>query len=697
MKTQRTVPFVRLLVPFCSGIVVALWVDDPSVGLSALVGVLLSYPIFVALSQRKWPFSLRWVFGVATNLWLAALGYGLAVCHNESHLPRHFSSQLFEATDGLAVVQRMQVQGAGFRLQARLLAIGASSLQPCQGRLLINLRDSTAILQPGDTIVFRRARIQRIAAPLNPAVFDFSRYWHYRNYHYQVVVGADQWKRAGAGARKNLLQLAEQSRSKCVAILRQYLPTDDEWAVGCALILGAKDAMTDEVTQAYSRTGAMHALAVSGMHVAIVWLALAWLLYPLKFLGRPGKYAGAALLITGVWAYAIFTGASASALRAATMVSFLILGQSFQRRHSPFNTLAASAFILLCANPYLLMDAGFQLSYLAVAGILIFDKPLYLCWHITPRWADYLWRLTCVSIAAQLATLPISLYYFHQFPFYFWLSGWVVVPASTLLLYMGGALLALHPVAAVSTILGKGFHAFIWLVNKAVFAISDLPGAVAEQAWISELGVLALYTALLMLGASVLSRRGKWLVWMGIFLFIAAADRGLSHWRAVHQRKVVIYHVPRATMIDVFDGKAAFSYATLPSSHPALHKAAIACRGKHLIKELIPIHTEKGVFQSDVLHYHKQRMQFYDITIAIIDSSYRQATLPATLVVDYLLLSGNPAISLADLQQHYTIRRGIIADASNSYRRVDRWEKACEKAGIVFVDVKEEGAFVIDL
>lgn len=697
MKTQRAVPFVRLLVPFCSGIVVAFWVDDPPLGLSALAGVLLSYPILFALSQRKWPFALRWVFGVAIYLWLTTLGYGLAVCHNESNLPRHFNKQLSEANDVLAVVQRMQVQGAGFRLQARLLAIGTSSFRPSQGRLLINLRDSTAILQPGDTLVLSGVKIQRIAAPLNPAVFDFSRYWHYRNYHYQVVVGAGQWKRAGAGRRKNLIQLAEQSRSRCVAILRQYLPTDDEWAVGCALILGAKDAMTDEVTQAYSRTGAMHALAVSGMHVAIVWLALAWLLYPLKFLGRPGKYAGAALLITGVWTYAIFTGASASALRAATMVSFLILGQSFQRRHSPFNTLAASAFILLCANPYLLMDAGFQLSYLAVAGILIFDKPLYLCWHLTPRWADYLWRLTCVSIAAQLATFPISLYYFHQFPFYFWLSGWVVVPASTLLLYMGGALLALHPVAAVSTILGKGFHAFIWLVNKAVFAISGLPGAVAEQAWISELGVLALYTALLMLGATVLSRRGKWLVWMGFFLLIAAADRGLAHWRAVHQRKVVIYHVPRATMIDVFDGKTGFFYATLPSGHPALQKAAAACRGKHLIKESIPIHTKKGDFQSDALYYHKQLMQFYNITIAIIDSSYWQATLPAPLLVDYLLLSGNPAISIADLQSRYTIRRGIIADASNSYKRVEQWKKACEKAGIVFVDVKGEGAYVIDV
>lgn len=694
MKTQREVPFLRLLVPLVAGIVAALWADTPQWGKVALYAVLCSFPLLVMLSQKKWPYAYRWVFGLAAFCWLYLLGYGLSVCRNELHAPLHFSRHLTGRHHGVAVVNSVQEQKAGKRLQCRLRAIAAPALVPGEGQLLVILRDSAANVEPGDTIIFRNANIRRIQPPLNPDVFDFSRYWHYRNYHYQTSLQPDQWLLAAKVQRKNLWQWAEQCRSHYVAVLRQYLPGDDEWAVGCALLLGAKDAMTEEVTQAYSRTGAMHALAVSGMHVAIVWLAMSWLLYPLRLLGKPGKYAAAIILITGVWAYAVFTGASSSALRAAAMVSFLIIGQSFNRKHSPFNTLAASAFVLLCANPYLLMDAGFQLSYLAVAGILVFDKPLYKCWYAAPRWVDYLWRLTCVSVAAQLATFPISLYYFHQFPFYFWLSGWVVVPASTILLYWGGVLLVFHPVAAIAAVIGKGFYYFIWMVNKAVFAISDMPGAVADQAWISQFGVITLYIALLMLAIALMSGQGRWLLWMGLSLLAAAADRGLTHWKALYQREIVVFHVPNATLIDCYDGRRAYSYATLPPDHTLLKRSAGPCRNKRLINEINALSPGYPPLHTHSFRYQNRIIQFHQLTVAIIDSSY-QHPLPATLhQVDLLALSGNPAVSVKELQAHFDIQLGIIADASNSYRNIDNWARQCTESGITFFDVKKNGAFV---
>ena len=253
----------------------------------------------------------------------------------------------------------------------------------------------------------------------------------------------------------------------------------------------SKDELDFEVKQAYAAAGAMHVLAVSGLHVGIIFLILNTLLAILDT-SKKGRIVKAIILLISLWSYAMITGLSPSVLRAATMFSFVIMGTVLNRSSSIYNTLAASAFFILIINPNLLFEVGFQLSYVAVLGIVYLQPLIYK--RIYTRWwlLDKVWAITAVSIAAQIATLPLTLFYFNQFPVYFMLSNLLVIPSAAVILILGILLFIASPIPFISESIGWVLNKFIEGLNFGIKEIEVLPNSLIEGLSINVLECLAL-------------------------------------------------------------------------------------------------------------------------------------------------------------------------------------------------------------
>ena len=221
------------------------------------------------------------------------------------------------------------------------------------------------------------------------------------------------------------------------------------FAVVTALVLGMDDYLDNDTRKEFSSAGAIHILCVSGLHVGVIYMVLNALLFFLK----RNKYARALrslILLIGIWFYAMLTGLAPAVLRAATMFSFVIIGTGIKRKAGVFNSLTVSAFILLLFNPFLIYNVGFQLSYAAVIAIVAIQPTIYQIWQPKNKIADNIWGITTVSVAAQLGTAPLGLFYFHQFPNYFIITNLIAIPLATLILYAGFLSVILSPLTIVA-------------------------------------------------------------------------------------------------------------------------------------------------------------------------------------------------------------------------------------------------------
>ena len=265
-----------------------------------------------------------------------------------------------------------------------------------------------------------KSQLERVKSPKNPDAFDFKQYLHRQNVHYQLFTTADNISIIAERRGNPIQQLAVDWQKRLLLILKKHLTTDREFAVGSALLLGYRDAVGEDVKNAYVQTGSMHILAVSGMHILLIFNGLQFIFKKYKSGNRRFRWTKAILSLILIWLFALITGLGASVLRAAVMATFMAIGQSMKRRGNGYNVLAASAFVLLLWNPMLLFDVGFQLSYLCVIGIMYFYPKIQKLVISDYKIVNWTWDALAIGFAAQLVVTPLSLYYFHQFPTYFW-------------------------------------------------------------------------------------------------------------------------------------------------------------------------------------------------------------------------------------------------------------------------------------
>lgn len=520
-----------------------------------------------------------------------------------------------------------------------------------------------------------------IPGPQNPDEFDYRQYLARRNiFHQHHLRGA--WMLLEPSPRQGIMFYAQEARKWTIRTIDAFITGERERGIIKAFTIGVTEGIDDELKQAYAAGGAMHALAVSGMHVSILYGVLLVLLRPLERT-RGGPWVIAAMSLLLLWMYAFVTGLSPSVLRAVTMFSFVAAAKPLGRTTSIINTLAGSAFFLLLYDPYLILSAGFQLSYMAVLGIVLFYRPIYNL--LEPKWAwlDWLWQITCVSIAAQLATLPVTLYYFHQFPVYFLLANLFVIPLSTLILLGGLGLLMLSPFALVDHGLARILEFLVWLLNEGLFLIKTFPSSVIYPVPLSLFQAFCMCAMTMAIYGLFESRQFRW---SGIALILASAFSMDSVIRRNEESaEFVVYRVNRHSMMEWVDKSQSF----------CLVDSALAADKQKISYHTEPHHLAVGI--RGVSYVYRSGVKLVDFrttTFLIIHS--RSFDPRASIRCRYVVIGSNAVKSLETLSRSVTFDF-VVLDSSNSPAYAMRLREEAVRLGKPCHSVLTDGAFIMSL
>lgn len=349
----------------------------------------------------------------------------------------------------------------------------------------------SAQVQKGDLIEVSAA-LKKTQRPINPHSFDYRNYLVYQGVYFQNYIG-DRFVKIGYRPSLVFEGAIDQVRNWALAVFDELISNKNAKQVAKALVLGERAALDNDVISAYASSGAMHVLAVSGLHVGLIYLLLGSVLKLIPFGPKYRNKLIAAISILVLFFYVVLTGLSPSVFRAFVMFSFFALAKAANRATNTYNILATSALVLLLFDPYLLFSVGFQLSYLAVIGIIYLQPKLYQLCEFKSWILDKLWAITCVSIAAQLATAPLSMLYFHQFPSYFLISNLFIIPAAFLILLLGLAILLFYPIEFISSILASILSGIIQVTNYLVFEVSKWWGGTIQNIQLSVLETWLIY------------------------------------------------------------------------------------------------------------------------------------------------------------------------------------------------------------
>ncbi|MGB3800738.1 MAG: ComEC/Rec2 family competence protein [Lewinella sp.] len=667
---------------FSAGIVLAAFLDYDYGFVMAVVAVIGCLPA-LALHLRPTPSTT--LPRLASVALVIALGFFGAWYASERHPlrdNRHFSHLVAEGA--MVTGKVVSLRQSGSRTAATLAVDGVISdslLHAASGQLLAYLTDGED-LRVGDRTVIG-SRITPVPPPLNPGVFDYAAYLAGQHIYHQTYVDADAWEPVASLPGWSLRMIGERSREAWFASLTPFL-REDNLAVAAALIMGKRDLLDPEVRSAYADTGAIHVLAVSGLHVGILAL-LVMQIMGVFLPARPRWFlVRSAVTIGVVWYFALITGLSASVQRAALMVSVVLLGKSLNRRNSIFNLLAISALLMLVIEPKQLFQVGFQLSFAAVAGIALFARRIQRMVQL-PGKMHYIWDAISVSTAAQLGTLPFSLYYFGQFPVYFMLSGTLVIVFAYLVLGLGlahGFLVLLGLPATWLTPTGTLLNWIVGVQNTFIYSCRQLPGATLELTsfgLLSAAGLLALIAVLAYLAYRP-SHRGRWVA-MGM-VAILSAYWILSPAVRPTPSQFTVYHLPRRSLIDVYDGA---SGAAVGDTVPArvLNYQVEPARRSLDVEFGVPLAFEQDTSMASaavaypLLRLLDRRVLVLDGDLRYPENVERWPASDLVLVRKGFRPDAVPA-ALAD--------QPIVVDGSNPPYLSDDWRAAFPQAHITAVD-----------
>src|ERR1043166_8284804 len=442
------VPFARFLLPFCIGIAFGI-AFKASLFISLLLFAILLLAT-IACAYLIHAFSKQWITGIFLNFSLFAAGAGLNAYQYEPTQASHFNRMHAQF---LAIkVSELPTVKKAIRFTGQVIAIIDSSdqTQPATGKIMVFVkRDSLLPALHYGQIILCRNRSRPVPGPMNPGEFDYAAYLALKHVHQQLFLSAADFIVTATEDKNPFLAFAFNCQEYFSTALKQYVVSPRETAVAKALIFGYDDDIDDELVQGYAHTGTLHVLAVSGMHVGMIFLVLELLL---GFSNKKWfRLLKSVLVLLLIWTYSLVCGLSPSILRASVMISFVVLGRLLKRPQNVYNSLAASAFFILLYDSNTLVNAGFQLSYLAVAGIVFLGERISSLILFENRFADAAWKLAAVSLAAQLGTFPIGLFYFKQFPNLFLVSNLLVIPLTSMVIYVGILLLLVSPIAMVAT------------------------------------------------------------------------------------------------------------------------------------------------------------------------------------------------------------------------------------------------------
>ncbi len=588
--------------------------------------------------------------------------------------PLHYSHNFNKkaAEIGIRVIEILKKNKYNRRFIAEVFQFAN---KPANGKILLSLPiDSQSENLEVDDLIFAIGNLEIIEGPKNPHQFNYKNYMKLQGVYHQIVLKHNYYlkKRKTSSIKGTINRLRDRLNKS----LENYPFKKRELGIIKALLLGDRTQINPETFGVYKNAGAVHLLAVSGLHIGVVLLLLNMVLSPLKRIPK-GKLMITIISILLLWFYALLCGLSPSVIRAVSMFSFVAYALYINRAVVSFNIVGLSMlFLLLLYDPFLLFQIGFQFSYAAVLSIFWVFPKINSLWKPSFVIFKKTWQLLALSIAAQLGVFPLSLFYFHEFPLLFFISNLLLVPFLGLILGMGFLILILAVLELLPNPLFHIYEGLIRAMNEVIMSIGNLESFVIKNIYFDEVGLVLTYAIIILLSINPGRKRFKYMMVSGCLFICLQLWNSYSLRDHFGKEKLFILHIAgKSTLL-----------------HKDKKNLIIYCRDSVLNSNLVD--RIKTAERSEVVRYRPLN-NVYKVggrRLLLIDN----AKVPLTLKfeTDYLLLTNSPRINLNRYLDSIK-PKWVIADGSNYNNLISLWRKSCLKKKIPFYSTAEKGAMVL--
>lgn len=565
---MKGLPFLKFLFPFAAGVFTSIYIEIH--WYYALIGCLFFFSFAWGLSywsNQKLRASPTLMISAAIFIASFFLGSLRVDSYKDVNRKTHFTSftgNLYEVKVDDLIEQKSKY----YRFKGQVKSVADSGqIFESTGNILFYWDTSLTIKPKLGKSYWVNTSLLEIESPSNPNEFNYKEYLSYYNIYFKSYLRSIENVVVSERRVSLLNQVIHQLRDWSYNTLKKNIQNNASFLMAQALLLGGKNNLDEQTKSYFAKTGTLHVLAVSGLHVGIVFLLLSRLAQLFHGL-RHFKLIKVVLVLSGVWLYALITGFSPSVQRASIMFSVFAIGGIISGKTNGLNSLFASAFIMLAYNPFLIVNVGFQLSYAAVLGILLIYPPLYqmlqFAWIKSNNihwFIDKCWSITCVSISAQMATFPISLFYFGQFPSYFIFSNLVIIPLVFLLVCLAILLLLSSPLPWFALLIGRLFDAIASFIVWSVQWVSELPFSYASGLHLEFEQVLLIYILIIMLTLWLHQKKLKWIKYFLVGLSIFLVMINVQWIRNSKQNKLVLHSVRGSDVLTLLKGRTAYIIA----------------------------------------------------------------------------------------------------------------------------------------
>ncbi|MBV9963126.1 MAG: ComEC family competence protein [Parafilimonas sp.] len=687
----RSLPFLRLVIALISGIIVQ-WYSRLSLG---PILIITCFTIISALVFRLLPLSKKFILSWFSGFLILLLFFsaGMFITWQQNiHNDEHGYSQIYKSTDEVLITikEPLVAKTNSYKALAEVTAVNKNhGWTATTGNVLLYFKkeNNKPLLKYGSQIISHQI-LQPIQNSGNPAALNYNRYCLFQNVTAQVFLSSKSYIILPAKNQIAFQQILFNTRDWALNILRQNIHSSKELGIAEALLIGYRNDLDKDLVQAYSNTGVVHIIAISGLHIGVIYSALL-LFFSIFKTSKLKRWIEPITILVIIWFFTLIAGAAPSILRATVMFTFILLGKFLGRRGNMYNTLAASAFFLLLFNPFYLWDVGFQLSYMAVLSIILFFKSISNLLYFKNRILRWIWQLSAVSLSAQIFTMPLVIYHFHQLPVMFMFSNLLVVPLSGIILFEELLLFCTAWWHAAATLIGWLTEISLRWMNAFVEHINRFPFAVWDGLHISIVQLIIMLICISCISFWIFRRSNKYLIAALSFaiLFFIIRDVDLIHHKL--QQKLIVYNVPKLNAMDIIAG----SNCIFLGDSVVLQDAFLRNFNLKPARIKNRVYSANDIVLPDINNYV---LKVKNTKILILGKAIHENMSKEKITINVLILSDNFNQSPAYINKLFKCDY-IVANSSVPSWKSAKWKKEFEQLHLRFYSVPQDGAFTLKL
>jgi competence protein ComEC len=672
-------PLARITIGFLTGILVAYYFQpNPHLVFTLLFIAFCAFSVAYFISKSKIVNPIY--FGFLTHLLAFGIGTTNQIIHTNSFQKTNYihSSGIFDKPHLVSVTVREKLRSSSFN-DRYIVLVNQVDHSVNTGRILLNIRKDSLNhpFEIGNHLQISSNIYQNLPAK-NPNQFDYGKYLEGKKIYAQLYADVSEIK-VSSVIEKDVWYYTSKLRTKIIRNLEKTHFNKDELNVAIALILGQQQEISSEIIKDYQFAGAVHILSVSGLHIGFILLFVTFLLKPFPNTRR-GSFIKLIIILGSLASFGLIAGLAPSVLRSVTMFSFVAIGMYLRRSTNIFHTLLVSMLLILLVQPSFLFDVGFQLSYVALFFILWLQPLLAKLWKPKNGIVNYFWEILTVSFAAQIGTLPLSIYYFHQFPGLFFVTNLIIIPFLTVIMALGVLVMVLAAFDLVPVFLAKSLEWCIFILNKIINTIASLEQFIFRDIPFNWQFLLSVY--LLIIATVIWFKRPSFnrLALALIAIIIFQITYFNTHWTIQNQRELMVFNSKKNTLIAERNGRNVTLHA-----NDSLLKASSknVPLSNYLMGNFSQLTSKKKL--QNLLYFNGNK-------ILIVDSL---GVYPTDIRPDIVVFTQSPMINFERFLQ-ITKPKMVVADASN-YRTIQNlWEATCLKVNIPFHSTGEKGFYRLE-